>query len=521
MIERKRILTTFAILCLLLFSALSLWAQSGGAISYGEVVNGTISDDDPLQRWTFTGKSGEVVTIRMEASDSSLDSYLQLLDADDTLLVENDDASNTTIDAMIEAFTLPADGVYTIIATRFGLESGLAEGDYRLTLEQITPGGSPTAEEGEPIAYNQRVDGTLNRQNFEDRWVFQGQVGDFVTIRMERSDNSDLDSFLRLIDNEGRELARNDDGEDGIRSSEIVDFELPYSGTYTIVATRYGFESGTSSGGYELEVMSNSTGEMPTEEDFTISDPVSVRYGDFVQGAISDNQLDVYEFNGRAGELVTISVKRASGDLDPLLGLLDEDFDILIENDNFNGVSDARIVDFELPADGLYTIAVIVEVPSQGDYVLHLFEKNSQPSAAPQPEVEPTQTTEPEPLDLSNATLVITLAWEGTADFDLLVRDPNGDVLDYISTETAAGGHFGGDANGGCASASSAPSETAYWEATPPSGSYTIDVAHVFPCEAESPVAFSVEVSLAGEVLETFSGELNEGGLATYVFDLD
>ena len=39
-------------------------------------------------------------------------------------------------DAAIEGFSIPADGTYTIVATRYQENIGVSAGDYTLTLEQ-------------------------------------------------------------------------------------------------------------------------------------------------------------------------------------------------------------------------------------------------------------------------------------------------------------------------------------------------------------------------------------------------
>jgi hypothetical protein len=537
------------------------FGQVAGNLSYGDTVNGTITDEDPIHDWTFEGSTGDVIFISLEAAESSaggLDAFLQLLDPQGNLLQENDDASATTVNSAIEAFSLPVDGTYTIRASRFGLGDGLSEGDYNLTLTLGETGDTPSetpSEDSNPIAYNETVSGTLNRQNFEDAWTFSGQAGDLITIRMTRVDEaSDLDSFVRLLSESDEELGRNDDGPEGIQTAEIIDFELPSSGTYTIIATRYGFESGTSTGDYSLEILTDAapsqqetlaptvepvateepvvpeetaTPEAPTAQPPTAALPLEV--GQAVEGSLGAGEIVQYQFEEAPGTLVTISIKRAAGDLNPLIRLLDEAGNVLAENLEFNGSADARIAAFELPTAERYFVQVEGENGSAGDFVLRLFlptevETTVQPSV---PETEPT--TEPETpastpvpqVDVSGAALAVVLSWSGTADFDLAVIEPSGDRLDYGLTSSSTGGVFGGDANGGCTSASPEPSETAYWETEAPTGDFVIEVAHVFPCEDESPVSYTVTVTLGGEVIETFEGELSEGGFITYDVAVD
>lgn len=524
---------------------LGLWplawgfAQTDTFLNYGDTVTGRISDEAPLQEWQFEGTAGDSITIMMNAitqGPGSLDSYLRLLNPDGQIITENDDANNTTVNALIEAFSLPADGLYTIHATRFGFENGLSSGEYELSLLLITETeANSSAPDLNPITYNSPVTGALNRQNYEDLWTFNGAEGDSITIRMTRQDpNSDLDSFLRLLDADGSELARNDDSPEGIQTSEIAEFSLPYSGEYIIVATRYGFESGTSSGDYVLEIITSAESSEPSND--PVSDqteaieinPMSaggLYYGAFVDGVIEelpapDNQA-LYEFGGLAGDVVTISVKRRSGDLEPFIALLPANAnEFLAENDGFNGSADARIVDYTLLADGVYRVLVSSQNATAGEFTIHLFEANTFTEL--DLSVRPaTSSPPPAPsLDLSNATLVIALDWEGPADFDLIVLDPDGGELNFRDLTNASGGIFSGDANSGCIP-SAASNETAYWETEAPSGTYQIQVAHVFPCDGDGVVSYTLTISLDGEVLEVFEGELSQGTATTHEYSLD
>jgi hypothetical protein len=170
-------------------------------------------------------------------------------------------------------------------------------------------------------------------------------------------------------------------------------------------------------------------------------------------------------------------------------------------------------------------IIVLREGGSTLEYTVYLFasagEDSAQPAATPTP-AAPTPTPTPETptvdtaVDVSGAALAFTLKWEGSADFDLAVTDPNGDILDLFITESDSGGVFGGDANGGCEVQFTNPAESVYWEADPPSGTYEIAVAYVLPCQDRGSHTFQIEITRFGEVIEVIEGELNEGGYMTF-----
>lgn len=556
-----------------------------GSLAYGETVTGQISDDESLQSWEFEGQAGEIITITMEAinlADGGLDSYLQLLDPDGSVIAENDDASNATINATISSFPLTEDGTYTIIATRFGLGVGTSVGEYELSL-QLSEGDSPADEHASDentsseeefefnigqIAFDEPVRGQLNTQNFAELWDFEGQEGAIISIQMTRQSN-DLDTYIILIDDQGNELASNDDGLDGTASSEITGYSLPYSGLFTIVATRYGFESGTSRGEYEL-VMTLETGDLISEpaEEAPITDPVEeapiveatpepsivlpdqttpLAFDQAVTNLVeSPDQVDLYEFQAVEGQIVVVSVKRLSGELDPAVLLFDVQQTLLLRNDDFNGPSDARIAGYQVPADGVYQVAVIAQSEAEGEYSLRLFTVESlSPAAEAQltpPEVPdasseadvPATTEESESAateatenvtrtqTVDGAALVFTLTWEGEDDFDLLVLDPDTSTLDYENFTTPSGGIFGGDANGSCRDTIATPSENAYWQTDPPAGLYGIGVGYVLDCDGQSDsVRYTVTVELNGQLVETFEGELVEGDFDTYTYEVE
>jgi hypothetical protein len=81
-------------------------------IAYGQTVQDTIADDG-TQTWLFSGVAGDVITLGTAADDSALDLYIRLLGPDGTPAIEDDD-SGLGLNPLIENFTLPQSGLYTI-----------------------------------------------------------------------------------------------------------------------------------------------------------------------------------------------------------------------------------------------------------------------------------------------------------------------------------------------------------------------------------------------------------------------
>ena len=73
---------------------------------------------DPESLFAFYGEQGEQVTVRMQRDNETLDPVVELLNADGEVLISAAVETDQPV-ALIEAFTLPESGVYTIRATRY------------------------------------------------------------------------------------------------------------------------------------------------------------------------------------------------------------------------------------------------------------------------------------------------------------------------------------------------------------------------------------------------------------------
>ena len=111
-------------------------------VDYGQTVQGTIDDDNYEVHYTFDGRAGDVIAIDLQQVSGDFDAYLRLLDSSGAELTTNDDArsGDAGTNARIEDFSLPADGTYTIVATRFQGQMGTSSGEYSLSLTRLVSG---------------------------------------------------------------------------------------------------------------------------------------------------------------------------------------------------------------------------------------------------------------------------------------------------------------------------------------------------------------------------------------------
>ncbi len=484
--------------------------QQGGEpapIAYGETVSGEINDAHHEQRWVFQGEQGDVVTIVMaRAGDESgaLDGYLLLLGPQGNTLIEVDDA-NQSVMPTITRYTLPEDGPYTIVATRFGFADGFSSGAYTLTLTregsvgEAAAGGTRWFYEQRPpvrwLAYGQSASGTLADAHVEDWYVFQGTAGDVITVRMIPTDGT-LDPYVILTNVAGYELASHDDISPSRTEAGIAHFTLPDDGLYLIRATRYGFQHGLTSGSYRLELRAESFGSSRDGVGLP-----ALSYGESAQGRLSlERPIAHYAFNGRAGEQVSVTVLRQSGDLAPRLALLDPEGRPLAVSLQGFAEDEVRLTRVLLPADGLYTLDVrLGDLNTAGDYQLVLV-------GGERPPLEPGAFTPSPDLDVE-----LVLLWASEADLELALSTSDGAA---VGARTAS-------ANDLCQATTTTPVERiTLAEGQAQSGLYRVTIRYRFDCTGEgASVDYLLGVAVHGQVVDVIGGVLPREGdtLQTWV----
>jgi hypothetical protein len=111
-------------------------ATSGNALALGQMVEGAISNERPSIEYTYTGTAGDVISVRMERTSGDLDTYVSVLDpTGNEIAAVDDDPQLGLAGSIVNSLTLPVDGTYTIVATRFGFEGGSSSGSFSLVVE--------------------------------------------------------------------------------------------------------------------------------------------------------------------------------------------------------------------------------------------------------------------------------------------------------------------------------------------------------------------------------------------------
>lgn len=233
------------------FSGLGSTAATAIPLRPGISGRGQLDDNRHRRYYQFAGQADERVRIHMLRAGGTLDPLLLLHDSRGRELAGDDDGGGGK-NALIEDFRLPADGLYTIVATRFEGAEGDSAGHYRLelmlpelVLAELPPGT-------QLVNWNEPTASAINDASPAQFFAFQGGAGDLVTITMDRRGGT-LDAVLHLLDREQNLLVSDDDSGAG-QNARIGDFALPADGIYLLRATRYSGDEGATdtAGGFTL-----------------------------------------------------------------------------------------------------------------------------------------------------------------------------------------------------------------------------------------------------------------------------
>lgn len=130
------------------------------------------------------------------------------------------------------------------------------------------------APEEVPDGSDEVVEGNLDNNTYYETWTIDVVAGETVTLVMEAI-NGDLDAYLAVLTPDGETVLAEDDDSRGGTDSQIT-YTFPTTGDYVIIATRYDFEEGFSTGTYRLtairgvEAVASIPTPKPSQADLTV-----------------------------------------------------------------------------------------------------------------------------------------------------------------------------------------------------------------------------------------------------------
>ena len=411
-------------------------------ININSPVNISLSTSAPALL-NYKAAANETVTITARALEENnpVDPILTITDDGGTELATNDDhrTNRTDLnprDSLIEDFTFPEAGRYTIVVTAFD-----GAGD----VEVLITDGSGGTEVAQPVG-DEVIEGEVPDDSAYTHEI-EASEGETLTIIVRATDNQ-LDPKVSLLDASGEVLIDNDDhtsvnAELSPYDSEITDFVIPETGTYTIEITGFAGIGGA----FELTISRGEGSDIPptdTPPD-TPTDTVQV-----IEGTIEPNDFQTYPLVAEAGDVYTLTVQATSNDFDPRMSLY-FDGDYITDNDDYGSndpdlqTTDSRLYNIIMTDSGEYEIDVSGYQDSSGDFRLTIERvATGAPIGVPDEQVElatvnPGQTFS---LDFeAEAGDYVTISARGlsfNADPYIALLDANGTVL--IDNDDHGGG---------------------------------------------------------------------------------
>ncbi len=337
------------ILCLCALPV-SLRAQddADNGLIYGGQITGQINRAQPRLVYYFDGLRGEVITIQLTATGGDLDPVFLLLDTDGRVVVQQDDgAENDTI--QINALALPQTGRYYAVVGRFGFGLGSTVGSFSLTIERI----GVSSESGSVLRYGDSVINNIDNLSPQLYYSFRAQQGDIIEIIMQRN-SGNLDPYLQVVNSRGEVIADNDEQVgSGSLDAQVNNLVIEETGSYIVIASRYGQSAGTSSGRFILTLREAQNSGLGNAAQTAIR----IVAGETVEGEIDDDApIRFYAFNAVQDEIISIKMDRIGGTLDALVSIADANLQELSQDDDSGGGQNALLSSFRVPADGRYYI---------------------------------------------------------------------------------------------------------------------------------------------------------------------
>lgn len=529
-----------AVVVFALSLSLSL-AQDSRALTPDTPVSGTLDSNNPVQVYTFAGLAGEVYQISA-TTDADAIPYLTVTDAAGEALPATREDDTATL-----AVSLPADGTYylTVIASdgvgnttiAFEAELTLLESNAVSPSVEFTPPGELLTATGMQISLTWNSEANMDLEvrdpiggslYFDTPTVASG--GQFGVNANSVCDN-------RVSEN-ANEQATWPAGVVPTGSYELLVYYQPLQDcptgepvSFTIQATVDGqavpvFEGTLSpnqvflasfvvnADGTTARGLSGVKVDPPVAPNVQNATPVALTLGTSVAAAITSQQpYAVYTFTGQPGDIISVDMASTSGSLDTLLMLLDPNGNQIATNDDRDvGVTNSLILNAALVLDGTYTVVATRYGQdlggTQGAYTILL-------TGPITPDLSGTQTaTLPDLPNLPRGAVEVSLQWNTAADLQLLVRDPQGNaVFDDRPTITATGATLAANGNVNCVPADGSPVSYIYWPEgrLPAAGPYEIEVQYQNQCNDTSPVQFTLNVVVNGQLVLTANQQPRPG----------
>lgn len=336
--------------------SVTLAQDAAKTLTYTAPVEGEITNAAFAEVWTIETASADRLDVRVERTGGNLIPELVILDSNDQQLTSSYGADQTGAAASISNYTLPGGGTFKVLVQRRDGGTGVTTGKYRLTVTPLaTADDNPnnTTPVGE-ITPGTPVTGEITGAHWYQRYTFTANAGDVIRVTARRTSGT-LFPEIEVLDVNGTSINTvfNDYRTGEFATSDNI--ELAGAGTYTIAVTRSNRFNGDSSGGYELNVTLAAAGE---DSPLLAQSAGDIAYDTDLSGSITARWYEDWTLTTQAGDTITVTTTRKSGNLQPQVILLGGSGQELTRGYTSGTGDSARIERYTLQGAGTYTVRV-------------------------------------------------------------------------------------------------------------------------------------------------------------------
>jgi PKD repeat protein len=224
---------------------------------------------------------------------------------------------------------------------------------------------------GEPLTPGEPIRGEIAETGETDVYLYTSEGNETVSITVTAE--GELDATLELIDPDAELLAENDDATPD-NTNPALEMSLAEAGTYEIRVAAF---AGASTGTYEILLQLNAAQPIPSEtvEPTPSSSETDLELGDLLRGELEVDAVDVYTLT--ANQSGAYQIVMFSNRFDTMLQVYDETGQLVTEDDDSGGGTNAAITRLELEAGQQVEIHAMSYSSGSGEYIISV-------SAAPE-----------------------------------------------------------------------------------------------------------------------------------------
>ncbi|MBZ0296685.1 MAG: PPC domain-containing protein [Anaerolineae bacterium] len=333
-----------------------------GPLEDGSSLAGTLESVGERHVYTFEGQAGDYASIALSRVSGDIDPLLTLYSPSGQPLAVDDNTGGSNA-AFLRNVPLRENGRYTVQAAGGGFtgtyQISLIIGDGLLpitptviaqptvtTLSEVRASTPVPAEIDGELSDHVPVAARLDDENAVQRFFFQAEPGDFVTIGIRPASDSPVRPTVEIVNPAG-EVLRSADTDPGTGEALIALLPITESDPYSLIIT----DPNEATGDYVITY-----GIGPTREEVVRGSTESnVPY----ESAINRRGLrDVWKIQLYEGDVITATVSPLTNTLDPVLELVAEDGTIIAQDDNSGGYPNPLLREVRIPAAGVYDLRV-------------------------------------------------------------------------------------------------------------------------------------------------------------------